>query len=69
MGCLRGIDLLKMVFEIKFLDDFMGREDPIEVDIYRSFVLLFVLFLLSWLTQRERGRSVCSPVLLQKLLL
>jgi len=69
MGCHRGIDLLNMVFEIKFLDDFMGREDPKEVDIYRSFVLLFVLFLLSWLTHRERGRSVCSPVLLQKLLL
>ena len=47
MGCLRGISLLNLVFKLKFLDVFMGREDPVEFDIYPYFVLLFVLFLLS----------------------
>ena len=45
MGCLRGIDLLNLAFEIKFLDIFMVREDPIEFDIYRSlYCCLFYLF-------------------------
>ena len=44
MGCLRGIDLFNLAFEIKFLDIFMGREDPIEFDIYRSLYCLFYLF-------------------------
>jgi len=45
MGCLRGIDLLNLAFEIKLLDIFMGREDPIEFDIYRSlYCRLFYLF-------------------------
>jgi hypothetical protein len=48
MSCLKGIGLLNLVFELKFLDVFMGREDPIEFDIYLAFVLLFVvLFLVS----------------------
>ena len=50
MGCLRGISLLNLVFKLKFLDVFMGREDPIEFDIFLSFVLVFVLVLLSWLS-------------------
>jgi len=29
MRCLKGIYLLNLVFELKFLDIFMGREDPI----------------------------------------
>jgi len=33
MGCLGGIVLLNLVFELKFLDVFMGREDPIEFNI------------------------------------
>jgi len=33
MSCLNGIVLLNLVFELKFLDVFMGREDPIEFDI------------------------------------
>ena len=44
MGCLRGIDLLNLAFEIKFLDIFMGPEDPIEFDIYRSLYCLFYFF-------------------------
>lgn len=41
MGCLGGIDLLNLVFELKFLNVFVGREDPIEFYIY-----LFILFCL-----------------------
>ena len=44
-GCLRGIDLSNLTFEIKFLDIFMGREDPIQFVIYRSlYCCLFYLF-------------------------
>jgi len=49
MGCLKRVSLFNLVFELKFLDVFMGREDPIEFDIYLIFVLLFVLYLLSGL--------------------
>jgi len=41
MGCLRGVDLLNLVFELKFLDVFMGREVPVEFYI-RFYVVLFV---------------------------
>jgi hypothetical protein len=35
--------MLKLVFELKFLDVFMGREDPIEFDIFLvSFWCLFL---------------------------
>ena len=37
--------LLKLVFELKFLDVFMGREDPIEFDIYLALFLMFVFCL------------------------
>ena len=37
------IRLLNLVFELKFLDVFMGREDPIELDIW-SILLLFFFF-------------------------
>ena len=33
MNCLRGIVLVSLVFELKFLNISMGREDPIEFDI------------------------------------
>ena len=70
MGCLRGIDLSNLAFEIKLLVIFVGREDPIEFDIYRSLYCLFNFFeLVETERERERGRRVCSPVLLQKLLL
>ena len=39
MSCLKGISLLNLIFELKFLDFFMGREDPIEFNTYFSFVL------------------------------
>ena len=41
MGCLKGVDLLNLVFELKFLDVFMVREDPIEFYI-RFYIVLFV---------------------------
>jgi len=41
MRYLRGIILLNLVFELKSLDIFMGREDPIEFDIYLNFVYIF----------------------------
>ena len=53
MGCLRSIDLLNLVFEIKLLDIFMGREGPIEFDIYRSLYCLFNFFEFVE-TERER---------------
>jgi len=34
MSCLNGNVLLNLVFELKFLDVFMVREDPIESDIF-----------------------------------
>lgn len=37
------IVLLNLVFELEFLDVFMGREDPIEFDIYYSFVWFVML--------------------------
>ena len=47
MSCLRGTVLLNLVLELKFLDVFMGREGPIEFDIYLAFMLLFFCFKLS----------------------
>jgi len=47
MSCLRSTVLLNLVFELKFLNVFMEREDPIEFDIY--LVLYYCLFfVLSW---------------------
>ena len=72
---LRGIDLSNLAFQIKFLDIFEGREDPIEFDInLLCIVVCFICFELVETDrererERERGRSVCSLVLLQKLLL
>ena len=40
----QGVSLLKLVFELKFLNVFMGRKDPVEFDIFLSFVY-FVCFL------------------------
>jgi len=34
MSCLKGTVLLNLVFELKFLDVFMGPEDPVEFDIF-----------------------------------
>ena len=46
MGCLKGIGLLKLVLELKFLDVFMGREGSIDSDIYPYFcIIVFLLFL------------------------
>jgi len=42
MSCLKGTGLLNLVFKLKLLDVFMGREDPIEFDIYLAFVLLYI---------------------------
>jgi hypothetical protein len=36
MSCLEGIGLLNLVFELKFLNVFVGREDPLEFDILLS---------------------------------
>ena len=45
VGTLKGgIVLLNLVFELKYFDVFMGREDPVEFDIYLAFILLFVCF-------------------------
>ena len=41
MSCLKGVDLLNLVFKLKFLVVFIGREDPIEFDI-RFYIVLFV---------------------------
>jgi len=30
VSCIKGTGLLNLVFELKFLDVFMGREDPID---------------------------------------
>jgi len=47
MSCLRGIGLLNLVFELKFLNVFMGREDPIEFDNF-LICLLFVSCYIEW---------------------
>ena len=43
MSCLKGVHLLNLVFELKFLDVFMGREDPIEF--YIEFYIVLVCLL------------------------
>ena len=42
MSCLKDIVLVNVVFEFKFLNDFMGRQGPIEFDIFLSYYILFV---------------------------
>ena len=39
--------MLNLVFELKFLDVLMGREDPIEFDIYLA-LYYCLFFVLSW---------------------
>ena len=46
MGCLGSIVLLNLVFELKFLDVFMEREDPTEFDILLISMGLFVIIVL-----------------------
>lgn len=41
--------LLNLVFELKFLDVFMGREDPIEFNIWFAYLLVVCLLLVSGL--------------------
>lgn len=40
--------LLNLVFELKFLDVFMGREDPIEFNIWFIYLLVVCLFFGKW---------------------
>jgi hypothetical protein len=42
MSFLKGVGLLNLVFELKFLNVFMGREDPIEFYIEFYIVCLFI---------------------------
>ena len=56
MCCLRGIDLSNFTFEIKFLDIFMGREDPIEFEFIALCIVCFTSFELVE-TKRDRERA------------
>ena len=43
MSCLKGIVLFNLVSELKFLDVFMGRKDPIEFGIFLIFVFCLLM--------------------------
>ena len=43
MSFLKGVGLLNLVFELKFLNVFIGREDPIEF--YIKFYIVLVCLL------------------------